>query len=58
MSSAKASGQTHEQAWGKASQVIGKTIQTTLKGLEQEVASRTYSASNELRTASLHVLIG
>ena len=46
------------KAWGNASQIIGKTIQTTLKGVQQEVAARTYRASNELRNASLHVLRG
>jgi len=46
------------KAWVNASQVIGKTIATTLKGLQQEVSSRTYRASNELRNASLYVLRG
>lgn len=44
--------------WEDASQVIGKTVQTTLKNLQQEVSQRTYRASNELRNASLHVLRG
>lgn len=46
------------KAWGNASQVIGKTIATTLKGINQEVTSRAYRASNELRNASLQVLRG
>ena len=46
------------RAWKNASEVIGKMIQTTLKGVEQEVAVRAYRASNELRNASLHVLRG
>jgi hypothetical protein len=33
-------------------------VQTTLKGIQQEVASRTYRASNELRNAALFVLRG
>lgn len=50
--------QSAGNAWGNASQVIGKTIQTTLKGLQKEVSQRTYRASNELRNASLYVLRG
>lgn len=46
------------KAWGNASQVIGKTAAATLKGVQQEVAQRTYRASNELRNASLYVLRG
>lgn len=46
------------QAWGNASQVIGKTIATTLKGLQKEVSQRAYRASNELRNASVYVLRG
>ena len=46
------------QAWGNASRIIGHTIRTTLRGVEREVSARTYRASNELRTASLHVLRG
>jgi len=42
----------------KASQVIGKTVATTLKGVEKEVSQRAYRASNELRNASLYVLRG
>jgi hypothetical protein len=42
----------------KTSQVIGNVINTTLKGVEKEVASRAYRASNELRNASLYVLRG
>ena len=49
---------SNNQAWNDASRVIGKTIATTLKGVEREVSSRTYRASNELRNASLHVLRG
>lgn len=41
-----------------ASQVIGKTITATLKGIEQEISLRAYRASNELRNASLYVLRG
>ncbi len=50
--------QSSGQAWGKASQIIGKTIATTLKGLEKEVSKRAYRASNELRNSSLRVLRG
>jgi hypothetical protein len=42
----------------KASQIIGKTIATTLKGVEAEVSSRAYRASNELRNSALYVLRG
>ena len=42
----------------QASQIIGKTVATTLKGLQKEVSQRTYRASNELRNASLYVLRG
>ena len=42
----------------KASYIIGKTIQITLKNMEREVAGRAYRASNELRSAALHVLRG
>lgn len=49
---------SNAQAWNNASQVIGKTIQTTLKAVEKEVAQRTYRASNELRNAELEVLRG
>jgi len=45
-------------AWGKVSQVIGRKIATTLEGIEKEVTSRAYRASNELRNASLYVLRG
>ena len=41
-----------------AAQIVGKTIATTLKGLQKEVAQRAYRASNELRYASLYVLRG
>jgi hypothetical protein len=47
-----------QKAWGNASSVIGKIVNTTLKGVEKEVASRAYRASNELRNASLYVLRG
>ena len=58
MSNITASGKTHSAAWSQASELIGKTIKTTLKGLEQEVSTRAYRASNELRTASLYILRG
>lgn len=41
-----------------ASQVIGKIVATTLKGLQKEVSQRTYRASNELRNSSFYVLRG
>ena len=41
-----------------ASQVVAKTIATTLKGVEQEVANRAYRASLELQNAALLVLKG
>ena len=50
--------QSVSKAWGNASQVIGKIVQTTLKGVEREVAGRAYRAANELRNASLYVLRG
>ena len=50
--------QSVSKAWGNASQVIGKTVATTLKGLQKEASQRTYRASNELRNASLYVLRG
>lgn len=50
--------QSTGKAWGNASQVIGKTIATTLKGVQKEVSQRAYRASNELRNASLYVLRG
>lgn len=50
--------QSASRAWGNASQVIGKVVATTLKGVQKEVSQRTYQASNELRNASLHVLRG
>jgi hypothetical protein len=46
------------KAWGNASRIVAKTVATTLKGLEKEVATRAYRAANELRTASLYVLRG
>ena len=56
--SSKSTAQSRSNAWRNASQVIGKTISVTLKGIEKEVANRAYRASNELRNASLHVLRG
>ncbi len=50
--------QSINRAWGSASQVIGKTVATTLAGLEKEVSQRAYRASNELRNASIFVLRG
>ena len=50
--------QSAGRAWGNASQVIGKTVATTLKGVQKEISQRTYRASNELRNASLYVLRG
>jgi len=50
--------QSVQKAWGNASRVIGKTIATTLKGVQREVSQRAYRASNELRNASLFVLRG
>lgn len=47
-----------QRAWGNASQVIGKVIAATLKGVQGEVSKRAYRASNELRNASLYVLRG
>ena len=52
------SQQSTGRAWGNASQVIGNTVAATLKGVQKEVAQRTYRASNELRSASLRVLRG
>lgn len=49
---------SNSKAWGNASQVIGKTIQTTLKGIQKEVSQRTYRASNELRNSALYILRG
>ena len=50
--------QSASKAWGNASKLIAKTVQTTLKGVEKEVASRAYRATNHLRNASLYVLRG
>ena len=47
-----------QQAWGNASQAIGKVIASTLKGVQKEVSQRAYRTSNELRNASLYVLRG
>lgn len=49
---------SNARAWGNASKIIGKTIQTTLKAVDKEVSQRTYRASNELRTAALYILRG
>ncbi len=46
------------KAWSDVSRVIGKTIATTLKGIEKEVSTRAYRTSNELRNSSLIVLRG
>ena len=53
-----AKNQSSAQAWGNASGIIGKTIQTTLKAAEKEVSHRTYRAANELRNSALYVLRG
>lgn len=45
-------------AWGSASAFINETIKAKLKGIEGEVTSRAYRASNEMRNASLYVLRG
>ncbi len=50
--------ETNARAWGNASKVIGKTIQTTLKGIQKEVSQRTYRASNELRNALIYTMRG
>lgn len=52
------SQQSIENAFANASDLIGKTISTTLKGVQKEVSQRAYRASNELRTASLYILCG
>ena len=54
----KTKAQATSQAWGNASQVIGKVVATTLKGVQKEVGQRAYRAANELRNASLYVLRG
>jgi len=41
-----------------AAEIVGKKINTAVRGIQQEVASRGYRAANHLRTASLHVLRG
>lgn len=46
------------KAWGNASSIIGQIVQTTLEGVQKEVAHRTYRAANELRNAELYVLRG
>ena len=43
---------------GNTSEIIGRSVQTRLRGIQQEVATRTYQASNHLRNASLYVLRG
>lgn len=50
--------QSISRANAKASQIIGKTVATTLKGVKKEVSQRAYRASNELRNAELYVLRG
>ena len=50
--------QSISRANQKASQIIGKMIPTTLKGVQKEVSQRAYRASNELRNAELYVLRG
>lgn len=50
--------QSVSKAAHNASQVIAKTIATTLKGVQKEVATRAYRASNELRNSSLYILRG
>ncbi len=50
--------QSISRANQKASQIIGKMIATTLKGVQKEVSQRAYRASNELRNAELYVLRG
>lgn len=52
------SSQSNAKAWANASEVIGKTISTTLKAVDKEVSQRTYRASNELRNSALYVLRG
>ena len=47
--------QSISRANQKASQIIGKMIATTLKGVQKEVSQRAYRASNELRNAVLYV---
>ena len=46
------------QSGSSASQIVGKSVATTLKNIELEVSARTYRASNLLRNASLIVLRG
>lgn len=55
---AKVEIKDNSKAWANASQVIAKQIASTLKGVEKEVATRAYRASNELRNASVIVLRG
>ena len=50
--------QSISRANQKASQIIGKMVATTLKGIQKEVSQRAYRASNELRNAELYVLRG
>ena len=50
--------QSISRANQKSSQIIGKMIATTLKGVQKEVSQRAYRASNELRNAELYVLRG
>ena len=46
------------KAWGNASIAIKKIVKNTVDGVNKEVSSRAYRASNELRNASLRVLSG
>lgn len=50
--------QSISRANQKSSQIIGKMIATTLKGVQKEVSQKAYRASNELRNAELYVLRG
>ena len=50
--------QSISRANQKSSQIIGKMIATTLKGVQKEVSQRAYRTSNELRNAELYVLRG
>jgi hypothetical protein len=47
-----------EQAWRNTSVEVERIIKSTLDGVQKEVASRSYRASNYLRNASLYVLRG
>ena len=47
----------HSEAWHSAS-FVKEAIAEKLEGVNKEVTFRAYSASNELRNASLHILRG